>query len=95
MRSPFALNARRAASAFTVTQEASTCSCTGKSGQSRRRLRADLAPTAASAETNRFISLTDSMPVAYSSASRDGARPPVTRVHSPTSRSYASSGPAR
>ena len=32
MSSPKALNERRTASALTVTQEASTCSCTGKSG---------------------------------------------------------------
>ena len=39
MPQPSALNDRRAASALTVTQEASTCNSTGKSGQTRWMLR--------------------------------------------------------
>ena len=81
IRSPWALKDRRAASALTVTHDASTCRCTGKSGQIRWMLRSGHTTGAASAATSRSTSCIDSSPVAYWSATRRGPGPPVTRRH--------------
>ena len=89
---PKALNDRRAASALTVTQEASTCSCTGKSGQTRWMLRSGQATGAASAETSRSTWRMDRLPVAYWSATCWGV-PPDTRTHSRSRRAKAARGP--
>ena len=93
IRSPWALKDRRAASALTVTHDASTCRCTGKSGQIRWMLRSGHTTGAASAATSRSTSCIDNSPVAYWPATRRGPGPPETRRHRWSSRANAASGP--